>query len=136
MTLTCASHDLDGLGPSAVHRKTTFQRVRINAASAECHAAYLRTRTRTVPASHTRAQSRGCNPSQRARNHRSGEGSLTSDEYRKAIASLGLKQYQAGSFLGYTARTSQAWANDERAVPKVVAMFLRLMLKHGKHRKA
>ena len=47
----CAPHDLDALEPSALHRSTTFQWVRTNAANAAWSAVYMRTRTRTVQGS-------------------------------------------------------------------------------------
>lgn len=54
---------------------------------------------------------------------------MTSDQYRKAIAALGLSQVAAGHFLIGNPRTSRRWALGESKVPKSVAMLLRLMVR-------
>jgi len=54
---------------------------------------------------------------------------MTSKQYRKAIASLGLNQRQAGEFLGLTDRTSRVYA--AKGAPRHVAMVLRIMVAHG-----
>lgn len=59
---------------------------------------------------------------------------MTPQEYRAAIAELGLPVYKAGEALGVSPRTSQSWAAGETPVPKTAALLLRLLLatKHGK----
>lgn len=56
---------------------------------------------------------------------------MSPDEYRSAIASLGLSQEGAGAWLGIAPRTSQGYALGERPVPKPTAMLLRLLLRLG-----
>lgn len=55
---------------------------------------------------------------------------MTSAQFSHAIKKLGLNQEEAGKFLGLSARQGQRFANDERAVPRAVAMLLRLMIKY------
>ncbi len=55
---------------------------------------------------------------------------MSSDQFRHAIDKLGLSQEAAGRFLGYAGRQGQRFANNERAVPRAVAMLLRLMIKY------
>lgn len=50
-------------------------------------------------------------------------------QYREAIARLGLSQVAAGEFLIGNPRTSRRWALGESAVPKPVALLLRLMIR-------
>ena len=50
-------------------------------------------------------------------------------EYRKAIKALDLSQKRAADFLGIGGRTSAGYALGEEPVPKVIAMFLRLMIR-------
>lgn len=56
---------------------------------------------------------------------------MTPRQYREAIERLGLSQEAAGEFFGYSARQGQRWANNERPVPRAVAIAIRLMIKHG-----
>lgn len=51
---------------------------------------------------------------------------MTKNQYRKAIATLGLNQIQAGAFLGVTERTSRTYA--AKGAPLVVEIVLRLMI--------
>ena len=53
---------------------------------------------------------------------------MTPDQYRSAIAALGLSQAEAGCFLTNNPRTSRRWASGESRVPKAVSMLLWLML--------
>lgn len=55
---------------------------------------------------------------------------MTKDEYRDAIARLGLSQVKAGVMLGVDPRTSRRWALGEDQVPRAVALLLRLMVRH------
>jgi hypothetical protein len=54
---------------------------------------------------------------------------MTPDEYKRILSRLGLSQVRAGQWLGYHPRTSQAWAIGEQAIPRPVAMLLRLMIR-------
>ena len=54
---------------------------------------------------------------------------MSGNEYKAAIAHLGLSQERAGEWLGLSARTGQAYAS--RGAPKHIGMLLQLMLKHG-----
>jgi hypothetical protein len=54
---------------------------------------------------------------------------MTPAQYREAIARLDLSQAAAGRFLTGRARTSRSWASGESAVPRPVALLLRLMIK-------
>ena len=56
---------------------------------------------------------------------------MTHAEYRDALAALSLSQVRAASLFGVDARTSRRWALGEKPVPRVVALVLRLMLRHG-----
>ena len=56
---------------------------------------------------------------------------MTPQEYRTAIARLGLTQVAAGEFLIGNPRTSRRWASGESPVPKSVAMLLGLMVRLG-----
>lgn len=56
---------------------------------------------------------------------------MTPTEYRDALAALSLSQVRAASLFGVDARTSRRWALGEAAVPRMVALALRLMLRHG-----
>ena len=51
---------------------------------------------------------------------------MTPDEYRAAIAELGLSQNAAGRFFGVHEVTGREWA--KRGPPPCVSKFLRLMI--------
>jgi len=51
---------------------------------------------------------------------------MTSHQYRKAIADLGLNQVQAARFLGVSERTSRNWAAN--GAPPMAAMLLCAMI--------
>jgi hypothetical protein len=53
---------------------------------------------------------------------------MTSDEYRDALARLGLSQVKAAHLFGSDPRTSRRWALGERDIPICVEIVLRLML--------
>lgn len=53
---------------------------------------------------------------------------MTSDEYRTAIALLGLTQTSAARLLGVDARTSRRWAAGDRNVPPPAERFLRYLI--------
>lgn len=56
---------------------------------------------------------------------------MTPDQYKAAIADLGLTHKQAGEFLGRTERHSYNWASGKYTVPKAVDMLLVLMRHYG-----
>lgn len=56
---------------------------------------------------------------------------MTPAEYRAALNALGLSQGRAALLFGVDPRTSRRWALGEAAVPRMVALVLRLMLRHG-----
>lgn len=53
---------------------------------------------------------------------------MTLEEYRAAIAALGLSQVAAARLLGVDPRTSRKWATGERDIPEPAARMLRLMI--------
>jgi transcriptional regulator with XRE-family HTH domain len=57
---------------------------------------------------------------------------MTPDEYRSALAILGLTQLGGARLLGVDERTSRRWANGERDVPPPVQRFLRFLIAIGK----
>lgn len=54
---------------------------------------------------------------------------MTPDQYRIAIAKLGLSQQRAGPVLGVSPRTSQSYALGETPIPETVAKLLKLMIR-------
>lgn len=54
---------------------------------------------------------------------------MTPNQYKTAIATLGLSQERAGDWLGVGRRTSQGWALGEYPVPEPVAKLLRLCVR-------
>ena len=52
---------------------------------------------------------------------------MTAEEFRAALASLGLSQVAAAAALEVDARTVRRWALGERAIPGPVRVALRLM---------
>lgn len=56
---------------------------------------------------------------------------MTPDQYRAAIAKLGLSQHRAADWLGISRRASQGYALGEARVPEPIAKLLRLMIKLG-----
>jgi DNA-binding transcriptional regulator YiaG len=52
---------------------------------------------------------------------------MSADEFRAALAALGLSQVEAASALEVDARTVRRWALGERAIPGPVRVALRLM---------
>lgn len=53
---------------------------------------------------------------------------MTKDEYREALATLGLAQEEVGKLLGVGPRTARRWASGEVPVPGPVEMHVRLWL--------
>lgn len=53
---------------------------------------------------------------------------MTPDEYRDAIAQLGLSQVAAARLLGVDERTSRRWATGERDVPGPAERFLNYLI--------
>jgi DNA-binding transcriptional regulator YiaG len=56
---------------------------------------------------------------------------MTDEEYRNAIAMLGLSQTEAARLLGVDERTSRRWVSGEREIPPPAARFLRFLLATG-----
>jgi hypothetical protein len=54
---------------------------------------------------------------------------MTPNQYRTAIAKLGLSQRGAAAFLKIDERTSRRWALGESPIPEGYAMLLRLMVR-------
>lgn len=54
---------------------------------------------------------------------------MTSDEYRAALATLGLSQLAAGRWLGVSNKTAQNYATKGPSGPAAAA--IRMALKHG-----
>jgi DNA-binding transcriptional regulator YiaG len=54
---------------------------------------------------------------------------LTANQYRAALATLGLSQAKAAAFLGVSLRSSSGWARGEYPVPIAIAKLLKLMVK-------
>ena len=52
---------------------------------------------------------------------------MSADEFREAIAKLGLTQVEAAAALESDPRTVRRWALGERAIPGPVRVALRLM---------
>lgn len=55
---------------------------------------------------------------------------MTPNQFRDAIAKIGLSQEAAGIWFGRSERTGQRWASGDYKVPEYVARFLRYMVKH------
>ncbi len=53
---------------------------------------------------------------------------MTRDQYRDALAQLGLAQEEVGRLLGSGPRTARRWASGEVEVPGPVEMHIRLWL--------
>lgn len=53
---------------------------------------------------------------------------MTYNEYRDALAKLGLSQMDAARMLCVGSRTSRRWALGESEIPYAVALILRLMI--------
>lgn len=60
---------------------------------------------------------------------------MTADEYRAAIARLGLTQIGAGEVLGVSARTAQTYAAEGPSGPAALAIKLLLALPKEKRAK-
>lgn len=58
-------------------------------------------------------------------------GQMTQNQYRAAIAKLGLSQCGAARFLDIDERTSRRYALGQAAIPESVAKLLRLMIDRG-----
>jgi hypothetical protein len=56
-------------------------------------------------------------------------GPMTADQFRAAIANLGLSQVSAAKFLGISVRTSHSYASPKGRIPEPVAKLLQLALK-------
>ncbi|MEH2626810.1 DNA-binding transcriptional regulator YiaG [Bradyrhizobium sp. AZCC 1719] len=54
---------------------------------------------------------------------------MTGDDFRAAIEKIGVSQEGFGRLIGVRGRTVRSWIAEEFPVPKVVALFARLMLK-------
>ena len=58
--------------------------------------------------------------------------SVTADQYRATIETLGLSQAAAARLLGVDERTSRRWANGERDIPPPAQRFLRYLIATGR----
>lgn len=56
---------------------------------------------------------------------------MTPDDFRDALAKVGLTQNAAGDFFGVDDRLPRRWATGEMQVPIVVAALLDLMIAYG-----
>jgi DNA-binding transcriptional regulator YiaG len=56
---------------------------------------------------------------------------MDKDQYRAAIAALGLSQHMAAALLGVTDRTGRNWALGKTRIPGSVAILLRHCIKRG-----
>lgn len=56
---------------------------------------------------------------------------MTANEYREALAALGLSQVGAARLLAVNERTSRRWADGEQDVPRAVEIALKLMVRYG-----
>lgn len=56
---------------------------------------------------------------------------MTPTQYQAAIDRLGLSQVGAARLLGVDPRTSRRWVAGDLAIPRAVALALRLMLAQG-----
>lgn len=54
---------------------------------------------------------------------------MTPNQYRAALAALGLSQAGAATFFGISLRTSQGYALGEYPVPEAITKLLRLMIR-------
>ena len=54
---------------------------------------------------------------------------MTANQYRAALAALGLSQARAAIFFGVSSRTSQGYALGEYPVPEAIAKLLQLMIR-------
>lgn len=54
---------------------------------------------------------------------------MSPEQYKKALATLGLSQERAAIWLGFGKRTSQGFALGEYPVPEYIAKLLRLMVR-------
>jgi transcriptional regulator with XRE-family HTH domain len=53
---------------------------------------------------------------------------VTHQQFRSALARLGLSQARAAQLVGADERTGRRWALGERSVPQSVAVLLQLLL--------
>jgi hypothetical protein len=53
---------------------------------------------------------------------------MTPQQFRDAIAKLGLSQERAGLWLGLSRRQGQRYATGEQKIPEPVAKFVRLVI--------
>jgi hypothetical protein len=56
---------------------------------------------------------------------------MTPDQFRSAIAKLGLSQERAGLWLGVSARQGQRYATGDAPIPDGFAKLLRLVIRFG-----
>lgn len=55
---------------------------------------------------------------------------MTAEQFKAAIAALDLSQVGAARLFGVNDRTARRWASGKADVPKMVALLLRLMVRH------
>jgi hypothetical protein len=57
-------------------------------------------------------------------------GKMTPEQFKDAIAKVGLSQQGAGEYFGKYKRIGQAWALGEKPVPVAVQRCLEFMIEH------
>jgi hypothetical protein len=56
---------------------------------------------------------------------------MTGEQYKKAIAKLGMTQIGSAKFFGVNDTTCRRWISGKHSIPDSVAMTLMLMLENG-----
>jgi DNA-binding transcriptional regulator YdaS (Cro superfamily) len=56
---------------------------------------------------------------------------MTGEQYKKAIAKLGLNQTASAKLFGVNETTCRRWISGKHSIPDSVAMTLMLMLENG-----
>lgn len=56
---------------------------------------------------------------------------MNPDQYREALARLGLSVVGAGKLFGVNPRTSQRWAAGDQDIPTAVSLVIRYWIKTG-----
>ena len=57
---------------------------------------------------------------------------MTTAQYNKALETLGLSQGRAAKLMGLSIRTTNGYATGERKIPKLVQLYLELLIKNDK----
>jgi hypothetical protein len=62
---------------------------------------------------------------------RGSDGDMTPEEYKAAIAKVGLSQERCATFFGRYTRLGRAWALAERPIPLLVQLCLEYMVENN-----